>query len=69
MTVRCSRPKIPRATLAARLVAERYPVYAEADITVLSRDVAHETIVDEIVAALRPRVTRRSLHGAENSDR
>lgn len=44
----------PAATLAA-LVAERYPVYAEADVTVLSRDVPHDTIVDEIVAALRGR--------------
>ena len=34
------------------LMAERYPVYAEADITVVSRDVSHETIVNEIVAAL-----------------
>jgi len=34
------------------LMDERYPVYAEADITVVSRDVSHETIVNEIVAAL-----------------
>jgi shikimate kinase len=45
----------PAATLTA-LIAERYPVYAEADLTVLSRDVPHETIVEEIIAALRPRV-------------
>jgi shikimate kinase len=45
----------PAATLTA-LIAERYPVYAEADLTVLSRDVPHDTIVDEIVAALRPHV-------------
>jgi len=45
----------PAATLAA-LVAERYPVYAEADLTVHSRDVPHDTIVDEIVAALRCRL-------------
>jgi shikimate kinase len=36
----------------AHLMAERYPVYAEADVTVMSRDVAHETIVNEIIAAL-----------------
>lgn len=42
----------PAATLTA-LMAERYPVYAEADLTVLSRDVPHEAIVEEIVAALR----------------
>jgi shikimate kinase len=42
----------PAATLTA-LIAERHPVYAEADLTVASRDVPHESIVEEIVAALR----------------
>jgi len=46
---------VPAATLTA-LIAERYPIYAEADLTVLSRDVPHDTIVDEIVAVLRPRL-------------
>ena len=35
-----------------RLMKERYPIYAEADVTVESREVAHDTIVDEIVAGL-----------------
>ena len=35
-----------------RLIDERYPVYAEADTLVMSRDVPHETIVNEIVAEL-----------------
>jgi shikimate kinase len=35
-----------------RLIAERYPVYAEADLTVESRDVPHDTIVGEIIAKL-----------------
>lgn len=35
-----------------RLMEERYPVYANADVTVESRDVVHETIVAEIVEAL-----------------
>ena len=48
----------PAATLTA-LIAERYPIYAEADLTVLSRDVPHDTIVDEIVGALRQRVSAR----------
>ena len=30
----------------AHLMAERYPVYGLADVTVMSRDVAHETIVN-----------------------
>jgi shikimate kinase len=34
------------------LMTTRYPIYAEADLTVESRDVPHESIVSEIVAAL-----------------
>lgn len=41
----------PGETLRA-LMAERYPVYAEADLTIQSREVPHEKIVDEIVEAL-----------------
>jgi shikimate kinase len=43
----------PGATLR-RLMEERYPVYALADLTVQSREVPHEKIVDEIVDALGP---------------
>lgn len=32
-----------------RLMEARYPVYAEADLTVESRDVAHDVIVSEII--------------------
>ena len=39
-----------------RLIEERYPIYAEADLTVKSREVPHETIVEEIVAGLRDHV-------------
>ena len=38
------------------LIGERYPVYAQADVTVMSRDVAHETIVNEIITALAERL-------------
>jgi len=41
----------PAATIQ-RLVDERYPIYAEADITVLSRDVPHERIVEECLQML-----------------
>ncbi|MDA7947907.1 MAG: shikimate kinase [Hyphomicrobiaceae bacterium] len=41
----------PKAVMQ-RLMDERYPVYASADITVISRDVPHEVIVAEIVDAL-----------------
>src|SRR5262249_45095974 len=35
-----------------RLMEERYPVYAEADIIVHSRDVPHDKIVEEIMTSL-----------------
>lgn len=41
----------PRSVMS-RLIEERYPVYATADITILSRDVAHEVIVEDILQAL-----------------
>ena len=34
------------------LMEKRYPIYAEADITVESRDVAHDLIVSDVVEAL-----------------
>ncbi|WP_295555735.1 shikimate kinase [uncultured Hyphomicrobium sp.] len=34
------------------LMAARYPIYAEADLTVESRDIPHDSIVAEIIAAL-----------------
>ena len=42
----------PAATLQ-QLIDARYPVYGLADFTVLSREVPHDKIVDEIIAALR----------------
>jgi shikimate kinase len=47
-----------------RLIEERYPVYAQADLTVESREVPHETIVDEIVAGLRGRLVPAADRGA-----
>lgn len=41
----------PAATLR-KLIEEREPVYALADLTVQSREVTHDKIVEEIVAAL-----------------
>lgn len=35
-----------------RLMDERYPVYAEADVMVLSRDAPHDAIVESVVEAL-----------------
>jgi shikimate kinase len=39
-----------------RLLAEREPVYQNADLTIASRDVPHERIVDEVIAALHARL-------------
>lgn len=41
----------PDATMR-KLIADRYPIYAEADLTVESRDVAHEVMVDAVIDAL-----------------
>jgi len=38
------------------LMAARYPVYAQADITIESREVPHDKIVDEIVGAVADRL-------------
>src|SRR6266404_7015522 len=53
---RADRPLLQTADPAAtvgRLIEEREPVYQHADITIWSRDVPHEKIVDECVEALR----------------
>jgi len=39
-----------------RLMQERDPVYAEADVIVHSRDVPHEIIIGEIISAVAPRL-------------
>ncbi|HMK40176.1 MAG TPA: shikimate kinase [Methyloceanibacter sp.] len=38
------------------LMAERYPIYAEADVTVESRDVPHDVIVSAVIDALAARL-------------
>ena len=53
---RTDRPMLQTADPAAtlrRLLCERDPVYAGADLTVESRDVPHAAIVEEVVARLR----------------
>lgn len=45
----------PAATLT-NLLAVRNPIYGEANLTVVSRDVPHEVIVEEIVTALRDKL-------------
>ncbi|HZP19607.1 MAG TPA: shikimate kinase [Bauldia sp.] len=40
------------AEIVDRLIGERYPIYAKADVHVQSRDVAHDAVIDDILAAL-----------------
>jgi shikimate kinase len=56
---RADRPLLqtpdPAATVG-RLMSEREPVYQQADLTIWSRDVPHEKIVDECIEALHGRL-------------
>jgi hypothetical protein len=38
------------------LMAKRYPIYADADIIIESRDVPHDVIVNELIAALKAKL-------------
>ena len=40
------------AEVIEHLINERYPVYAEADIHIQSRDVAHDAVIEDILHAL-----------------
>jgi shikimate kinase len=56
---RNDRPLLKTDDPASRLKAlieERYPVYAEADLIIHSRDAPHEIVVEEIISALADRV-------------
>ena len=52
---RANRPLLqtanPRATLQ-KLIDDRYPIYAEADITVASRDVPQDAVAGDVVEAV-----------------
>jgi shikimate kinase len=52
---RSDRPLLQTAdpeSTVGRLISEREPVYRQADLTIWSRDVPHEKIVDECIEAL-----------------
>jgi shikimate kinase len=58
---RADRPLLQTADPAAtigRLIEQRHPVYELADITIASRDVLHEKIVEECMAALHQHLCR-----------
>jgi shikimate kinase len=53
----------PEETLR-RLIEERYPVYALADVTIQSHDAPHERIVEEILAELGRRLSSEGVPSA-----
>jgi shikimate kinase len=57
----------PEGTVA-RLLSEREPVYQLADITIWSRDVPHEKIVDECLATLHARLCGGPAPATETTD-
>ncbi len=44
-----------------KLIDERYPHYAKADVTVMSRDAAREIIADEVIDALAAHLAKRKF--------
>ena len=52
---RANRPLLktadPKGTLE-KLIANRYPIYAEADLTVVSRDVPQDNVAGDVIVAL-----------------
>jgi shikimate kinase len=66
---RADRPLLQTADPAAtvgRLIEEREPVYQHADITIWSRDVPHEKIVDECIEALHALLCGGATEPASN---
>jgi shikimate kinase len=67
---RADRPLLHAADPAGvvgRLIEEREPVYQRADITIWSRDVPHEKIVDECIEALHARLCGSATNEASNT--
>ncbi len=52
---RTHRPLLQNATPEAtlhRLMEERYPIYAQADVTITSREGPHDSVVEDAIAAI-----------------
>ncbi|MET3615942.1 shikimate kinase [Rhizobium aquaticum] len=56
----------PRETLA-NLMAARYPIYAEADIEVMSRDAKKEVILREVLEAVAAHAVPASIQEADHA--
>jgi shikimate kinase len=67
---RSNRPLLktpnPRETLRG-LIDRRYPIYAEADVTIVSRDVPQDQVasdvIDALIAYLDPSAAQEAAHG------
>jgi shikimate kinase len=59
---RSNRPLLktanPRQTLE-KLIEDRYPIYAEADVTVISRDVPQDVVAGDVIDAVLDHLQRR----------
>jgi shikimate kinase len=67
---RADRPLLQTAdptSTVGRLIGEREPVYQNADITIWSREVPHEKIVDECIDALHGLLCGSSSNEASNN--
>jgi shikimate kinase len=56
----------PEATIE-RLIREREPLYSQSDVTVWSRDVPHEKIVDECIESLYGKLCVGHVEQSENT--
>ena len=66
---RSDRPLLQTAdpeSTVGRLISEREPVYQQADVTIWSRDVPHEKIVDECIEALHEFLCGSAAEPASN---
>jgi shikimate kinase len=65
---RSNRPLLktadPKGTLE-KLIADRYPLYGEADVTVLSRDVPQDNVAADVVSAVLDHLRKEDAHGAD----
>jgi shikimate kinase len=63
---RSNRPLLktanPRETLQ-KLIEARYPIYAEADVTVISRDVPQDQVASEVIDAMVEHLSKEKTDG------
>jgi len=65
---RSNRPLLktanPRETLKG-LIEVRYPIYGQADVTVVSRDVPHDTVASDLIEAVAAHLSNEEQAGAD----